>query len=370
MGKKPSYKELEAAFNDLKAKYIKLKQNDKSVIRALSEGFEQLADRSQDAIYQFDIESGTFPFFNRRFLDLYGIRSETGIILSSRSTRKHIHPDDVKILREARRCSLESEDGLGEAEYRYINPDGTIRWMHDRWSVIREKNGQPVTIEGFVRDITKRKQAEDELERSRNSALIGSYIVQGQRFRYVNPQFVRITAYTKEELMGMKSMSLVHEDYREKVKENARLMLKGKRTSPYEFCIVDKNGNIKWVMETVTSIEFEEKRAIMGYFMDVTRKKQIEEERREKEKLRTILEMAGAVSHELNSPLQTVLTSSEKLAKQGLDENMRKKLTRLIKRNTLKMVEISRKIQNISKYVAKEYVGGEKIVDIDAASKK
>jgi len=68
--------------------------------------------------------------------------------------------------------------------------------------------------------------------------------------------------------------------------------------------------------------------------------------------------------------LQTVLTSSEKLAKQGLDENMRKKLTRLIKRNTLKMVEISRKIQNISKYVAKEYVGGEKIVDIDAASKK
>ena len=80
--------------------------------------------------------------------------------------------------------------------------------------------------------------------------------------------------------------------------------------------------------------------------------------------------MAGAVSHELNSPLQTVLTSSEKLAKQGLDENMRKKLTRLIKRNTLKMVEISRKIQNISKYVAKEYVGGEKIVDIDAASKK
>jgi len=46
---------------------------DHTMIRQLSEDFIQLADRSQDAIYQFDIESQTFSFFNRQFFSLYAI---------------------------------------------------------------------------------------------------------------------------------------------------------------------------------------------------------------------------------------------------------------------------------------------------------
>jgi len=41
------------------------KKQDITIIRLLSEDFKQLADRSQDTIYQFDIESHTFPFFNQ-----------------------------------------------------------------------------------------------------------------------------------------------------------------------------------------------------------------------------------------------------------------------------------------------------------------
>lgn len=219
MTRKPTYVELEAKVKQLESACSKIEDNDKGIIRELSESFEQLADRSQDAIYQFDIESETFSFFNKRFLDLYGIEGKAQKILSPYSVRLRIHPDDIEKVRAARSRSRGLGGGRGEVEYRYLHPDGTTLWMHDRWSVIRDSRNQVVAIEGFVRDNTKRKQAEDELEQSRNNALIGSYIVQNQLFRFVNPEFSRITAYTKDELLGMQSLTIVHENYRYHVKK-------------------------------------------------------------------------------------------------------------------------------------------------------
>jgi len=40
------------------------------------------------------------------------------------------------------------------------------------------------------------------------------------------------------------------------VKINARAMLRGESTSPHEFRIVTKSADIRWIMETVTSISY------------------------------------------------------------------------------------------------------------------
>lgn len=71
MTKKPTYEELENQIEALEAKSAVYRKQENAMIRQLSEDFQQLADRSQDAIYQFDIESQTFPFFNKQFLSLY-----------------------------------------------------------------------------------------------------------------------------------------------------------------------------------------------------------------------------------------------------------------------------------------------------------
>ena len=52
------------------------------------------------------------------------------------------------------------------------------------------------------------------------------------------------------------------------------MMLKEQRFSPYEFRIVTKDGRIKWIMETVMSITYKGKRAILGNSMDVTERKE------------------------------------------------------------------------------------------------
>ncbi len=344
-------------------------EDQSGLIQVLSEDFQSLADRSQDAIYRLDIESQTFSFFNRRFLDLYSLEENGVKTLSAKGSLLRIHPDDREPLRKERERSLGTGSTGGENEYRHVSPDGTVRWMHDKWTVIRDHEGQPVAIEGFIRDDTRRKQAEDELERSRQNALIGSYIVQDGRFVYVNPEFCRITKYPKEELIGSPSLQYVHPDFVEDVKAYTRAMLKGERSTPYEFCIVDRNGTVKWVLETVTPVHHEGRRAILAHFMDVTRARQAAEERQEREKLQAILELAGAVGHELNNPLQVVLVCSEKLDPQALADDASRQKLNLLKRNVERIIQIIKKFQNITQYAAKDYVQGKKIIDIDAASR-
>lgn len=369
MSRKPTYEELEIRIRELESvNDFQPENSDRDIIRILSESFQQLADFSQDAIYLFDIESKTFPFFNKRFRDMYEVEEGGRTILSSYSAALHIHPEDAEKLRAARENTLESGGTQREAEYRYINSDGTTRWMHDRWSVVRDSQNRAVAIEGIIRDNTQKKQAEDELEHSRNNALIGSYILQEHRFKYVNPEFCRITGYTKEELIGTPSLDLVHVDDRGHVKENAMRMLTGQRTTPYEFCVVDGKGQVKWVMETVTSVKHEGTLATLGYFMDITKQKQIAKEHQEKDKLRAILEMAGAVSHELNNPLTVVLLGIEKLEDTKLGQSQKQELIQLVKKSTLRLIELSSKIRSISRYAAKDYVEGKKIFDIDAGA--
>ena len=370
MADKPSYEELESRIISLQMEIEKLTENDKGIIQALTEDFELLADRSQDAIYQFDIESRTFPFFNKQFLELYSIEERGVKILSPKSVLVHIHPDDLNMVRAAQKTSLLHESHGGEIEYRFLHPDGTTRWMHDRWTVLHNSSGQPTTIEGFIRDNTQRKQAEEEIMRAMRNALIGSYLVQNGKFRYVNREFTRITSYSVNELMGTDPLMIVHKDYRIAARKSAIRMLKGKESTPYEFRIIDRNGNTKWIMESVTSILYQGNRAVLGYFMDITKNKQAEEDSKEREKLEAILELAGAVGHELNNPLQVALTCSQKLNIHASDNHLQEEMLGLLRKNIQKLVEISRKFQSITQYATKDYVMGKKIFDIHAASRE
>jgi PAS domain S-box-containing protein len=179
---------------------------------------------------------------------------------------------------------------------------------------------------------------------------------------------MRITGYGKDELIGAEPLHIVQPQHRGQVRDSCISMLKGLRQFPYEFLIDDKEGNPKWILETATSIQYRGSRAAMCYFMDISKVKQAENERMDKEKLLSVLEIAGAVGHELNNPLQVVLTSTEKLAPASDADQRQIKLYRLLKKNVEEMRKIIHKFHNITQYATKAYVGGEKIIDIDKAS--
>ncbi len=99
---------------------------------------------------------------------------------------------------------------------------------------------------------------------------IGIYIAQDGKFRFVNPEFQRISGYKEEELLGKPTSMIVMPEDWDAVRQNAVKMVKGEALSPYVYRAVDKQGDILWIIETVTSISYGGTRATLGYFMDNT----------------------------------------------------------------------------------------------------
>jgi PAS domain S-box-containing protein len=121
----------------------------------------------------------------------------------------------------------------------------------------------------------------------------GLYIVQDGKFKMVNPKFQKQIGYTEEELLGRESLSFVIPEHRDQVRADAIMMLKGQRNAPYEYLVMIGHNEPKWIMETVTSIDYHGKKATFGNFMDITARKLAEEGLREREELyRAVVEQA------------------------------------------------------------------------------
>ena len=99
------------------------------------------------------------------------------------------------------------------------------------------------------------------------------YVAQDGFFVRVNPVIATISGYGIKELEGRAADSFIHPDDVDTVKRMAREMLRGQRTTAHEFRIVTRDGDIRWVMETVTPITYKGRPAIFGHFMDITDRK-------------------------------------------------------------------------------------------------
>ena len=281
----------------------------------LFDDFKRLTNCSQDGIYHYDIDSRRFLFHNKKFRIFFRLENGPEIPAASNQIVKSIHPEDRKQALKALNESLCAGQTEGEAEYRVLYPDGSVRWLHDRWFVLRNPKGKPLAVQGFIRDNTQRKLSEFQFIESKQNALIGSYIVQEGNFKYVNPKFINITGYNEEELINTDPMAIVREDYREHVRQCAVAMLKGESVTPYEFCVLDKSGSTHWIMETVTSVIYRGERAVLGYFMDITKLHQM------KDNLSALGLMIGTISHSLRGCL-TGLNASLYLIETGFYRNM------------------------------------------------
>ena len=100
---------------------------------------------------------------------------------------------------------------------------------------------------------------------------IGIFIIQDGQFVFANPEFCRIAGYSEAELLRMKPLEIVQRDDKQFVREHAIKMLKNQFAGPYEHRILTKHNESRWIIETVISINYEGRKAVLGYFMDNTK---------------------------------------------------------------------------------------------------
>ena len=89
-----------------------------------------------------------------------------------------------------------------------------------------------------------------------------------------------MTGYEKGELLGKESMFLVMPEDRDFAKKRAIEMLKNEKILPYEIRVLAKEGKIVWILQSVISIRFKGRLAVLGNFVNITEKKLMEEKLR------------------------------------------------------------------------------------------
>ncbi|UCG80462.1 MAG: PAS domain S-box protein [Desulfobacterales bacterium] len=162
-----------------------------------------------------------------------------------------------------------------------------------------------VYAENLNEEISERKRMEKALRESEEKystlvedSLTGIYIDQDRKIVFSNKRFAEIFGYSRNEVVGMDSWKLVHDEDRALTDEIRIERLKGKQAPPeYEARGLTKDGEIIWVAKRNTRIEYKGKPAILGNIVDITKQKHAEQER---EKL----------VHELQDALAEVRTLS------------------------------------------------------------
>lgn len=107
-----------------------------------------------------------------------------------------------------------------------------------------------------------------------HSSHAGVYVILDRRFDFLNEKAALLAGYSVSEMIGMRCIDIVHPGDRDTIRVQAIEMLKGCGSSPYEYRIVTKSGQLRWVMETVTPIQYKGRRAILGNSMDITAQKE------------------------------------------------------------------------------------------------
>ena len=251
-------------------------------MRLLSESerhYRDLIEKSPMAI--FIQRAGTLDYANKAFLDLFGApslrqiqgRSILGFVAEEQRDRVARFVTDRSVGRPA----PDSYGTLG------LKGDGSTFPAHVKIAAVDLPDGPAHLV--FVEDFTEHLKASEALRESEQrfrtlaentSAAI--FIFQDTKFRYVNPATVRISGYSREELLSISFWEFVHPEDRELVKERGLARQRGDAVpSQYEFRVISKDGEDHWVEFSAGVTELEGRPAVLGTAFDITERKRAED---------------------------------------------------------------------------------------------
>ena len=188
---------------------------------------------------------------------------------------------------------------------------------------------EPPRFVGFIRDITARKESEEQLRRSETElrlaqelANLGNYVIhaEGGSRDYYSPQLHRILGVQADDpgIVRQEYLSRwVHAADRQRVAEAFARMDAGRGPLDIEYQVVLRDGTVKHLHHLAQAVFHPDGRVLkyVGTIHDITDRRRAEDEARVLQerlthfsRLSTMGEMAAGLAHEINQPLSAIAT--------------------------------------------------------------
>ncbi|MEP6993701.1 MAG: EAL domain-containing protein [Acidobacteriota bacterium] len=161
-------------------------------------------------------------------------------------------------------------------------PSGSSRWISAVYAPHRDGNGTIRGVIAVLRDVTDRRRTEEallsvapEFRCLVEQSLVGIYLIQDGRYRYVNAKIAEVFGYSQQELLALDSVvSMVAEEDQPTVLGALRRWIEGERQAVrYSFGAFRKNGERIEVEIIGSATEFEGRPAAIGTLVDITNRK-------------------------------------------------------------------------------------------------
>ncbi len=241
--------------------------------------------------------------------------------LDAQSVADVIHPEDRGAVCET---FMQSRDAGGtyQGECRVLLPGGGVRWVATRCRTDADAGGHPAVVRGVSFDVTERKWAQERFERLVERVPVGVIMIDPRgRITLANRQIEADFAYSHLELVGQPVGLLIggplhaaHEFGMERFsaeltdRSMADGVVVGRR----------KDGSDIPVQISLNPIQTSQGPEVVATIVNVTERlraaQELAEQRNELahlSRVSTLNELSGAIGHELNQPLQAILSNAQ-----------------------------------------------------------
>lgn len=145
----------------------RVQKQSESALKESEQRWQFALEGAGDGVWDLNLQSNKM-YYSPKWKEMLGY-SDNEITCSLNEWKQKIHPGDYKIVKEELRDLLAGNSRVLDSEHRLLCKNGQYKWIHATGKVMVLSNeGKPQRIIGTQRDITKRKQTEEEIIKLNN----------------------------------------------------------------------------------------------------------------------------------------------------------------------------------------------------------
>ena len=329
-------------------------------LRESEERFRLLTEFAPNGVFLTNA-AGTLTYVNAAAQEIAGRRQAQ--LLGARGLQS-VHPEDREGMLAAWLEAVAAGSDFAR-DYRFVRPDGEVRWTVGRAAPLRDHQGRLTGYVGNLTDITPLKLAEQRLRESEQRfrrmadsmpAMVWTADSQGAR-DYFNKAWLKFRGRTAEEESGDGWRSGIHVEDLDRFIDTHDAAIGARMSYTIEYRLLRHDGIYRYVLGTGAPRYTGEGiyLGMIGTCLDVTPLREAEANRlalqaqmQESARLESIARLAAGVAHEFNNQLTSVLANANLAQLEpGLSTAARDHLSR-IEESAFKAADLTRKMLSFS----------------------
>lgn len=335
--------------------------------------FKAMIENAPDAIIVYNFE--TFLYLNPFAAEKLGADAAS---LVGQPIMGFVHPDSRQLVVDRLRQLAVTGMAGPPMDITFVSRSGSDL-PAEIVSVPITFEGKPAIL-GFIRDISKRIEAERALRESeeqfgnafRYSPHGMAFLSLDGRWLRANKSLCEMLGYSEEELRDMTFQAVTHPDDVPQDLANLRGLVSGE-TSSYNRVkrYYRKDGRLIWVSLAVSAVHNATGAPLyfIGQIQDITAQREFEGRALQAERLAGIAEATVAVAHEMNNVLTVLTMNAELLAHDASPEEIPEIAAEILSASN-RITAVVQRLRNVADLKSVDYLGDKKMLDLSPGTLK